>query len=144
MSRPNNPTSEMDSLQSIGRYEIKRRVGSGAMGQIYEAHDPIIDRRVAIKVLRAEFVERPDGSMSGIDRFRQEARAAGRLLHPNIVTLLDYGEKAGTPFLAMEFVEGDNLDVLLKRQGRLAIRASVSIATQVLAGLEFAHSQRVI
>jgi eukaryotic-like serine/threonine-protein kinase len=54
----------MDNLQSIGRYKIRRRVGSGAMGQIYEAHDPVIDRRVAIKVLRAEFVARPDGSVS--------------------------------------------------------------------------------
>ena len=88
----------MDNLRAIGRYEIRRRVGSGAMGQIYEAHDPIIDRRVAIKVLRAEFVERPDGSLSSIDRFRQEARAAGRLLHPNIVTLLDYGEEGGRRF----------------------------------------------
>ena len=100
----------MDNLRSIGRYEIKRRVGSGAMGEIYEAHDPIIDRRVAIKVLRAELVERRDGSPSWIDRFRQEARAAGRLLHPNIVTLLDYGEEAGTPFLAMEFIDGENLN----------------------------------
>src|SRR3954453_20927368 len=144
MSRPDNPTSDMDSLQSIGRYKIRRRVGSGAMGQIYEAHDPIIDRRVAIKVLRAEFVERPDGSLSGIDRFRQEARAAGRLLHPNIVTLLDYGEEAGTPFLVMEFIDGENLNVLLKRPGRLPIRDSVSIIMQILDGLEFAHSQGVI
>src|SRR3954468_5442726 len=144
MSRPDNPTSDMDCLQTIGRYKIRRRVGSGAMGQIYEAHDPIIDRRVAIKVLRAEFVERPDGSLSGIDRFRQEARAAGRLLHPNIVTLLDYGEEAGTPFLAMEFVEGENLSILLKRLGRLTMRGSVSIISRVLAGLEFAHSQGVI
>ena len=121
MSRPDDLTSAMDNLRAIGRYEIRRRVGSGAMGQIYEAHDPIIDRRVAIKVLRAEFVERPDGSLGGIDRFRQEARAAGRLLHPNIVTLLDYGEEAGTPFLAMEFVEGENLSVLLKRLGRLTV-----------------------
>jgi eukaryotic-like serine/threonine-protein kinase len=144
MSRPDDLTSDMDNLQSIGRYKIRRRVGSGAMGQIYEAHDPVIDRRVAIKVLRAEFVARPDGSVSEIDRFRQEARAAGRLLHPNIVTLLDYGEESGTPFLAMEFVEGENLDVRLKRQGRLTMRDSVSIITQVLAGLEFAHSQGVI
>jgi len=114
------------------------------MGQIYEAHDPIIDRRVAIKVLRAEFVEHLDGSVSEIDRFRQEARAAGRLLHPHIVTLHDYGEEAGTPFFAMEFIDGENLDVLLKRRGQLAVRDSVSIIMQVLAGLEFAHSQGVI
>jgi len=62
----------MDNLRAIGRYEIRRRVGSGAMGQIYEAHDPIIDRRVAIKVLRAEFAERPDGLRSGIDRLHMQ------------------------------------------------------------------------
>jgi len=134
----------MDNLRAIGRYEIRRRVGSGAMGQIYEAHDPIIDRRVAIKVLRAEFVERPDGSLSSIDRFRQEARAAGRLLHPNIVTLLDYGEEGGTPFLAMEFVDGENLNVLLKRLGRLTVRDSVSIITQVLAGTYFGPSAQLV
>jgi serine/threonine protein kinase len=114
------------------------------MGEIYEAHDPIIDRRVAIKVLRAEFVEHLDGSVNWVDRFRQEARAAGRLLHPHIVTLHDYGEEAGTPFFAMEFIDGENLDVLLKRRGQLAVRDSVSIIMQVLAGLEFAHSQGVI
>src|SRR6185369_8790639 len=140
MSRPDDLTNAMDNLQSIGRYKIRRRVGSGAMGQIYEAHDPIIDRRVAIKVLRAEFVERPDGSLSSIDRFRQEARAAGRLLHPNSVTLLDYGEEGGTPFLAMEFVDGENLNVFLKRLRRMTVRDSVSIIPQVLSGLEFALS----
>src|SRR5918997_6307374 len=127
MSRPDGLTDDMDSLRSIGRYEIRRRVGSGAMGEIFEAHDPIIDRRVAIKVLRAEFVEHLDGSVNWVDRFRQEARAAGRLLHPHIVTLPDYGEEAGTPFFAMEFIDGENLDALLKRQGRLTIRDSVSI-----------------
>ena len=86
MSRPDNLTSEMDNLRSIGRYEIRRRVGSGVMGQIYEAHDPIIDRRVAIKVLRAEFAERPDGSLSGIDQLRYATRRANRT-----------GETTGSP-----------------------------------------------
>jgi tRNA A-37 threonylcarbamoyl transferase component Bud32 len=134
----------MDTLASIGRYEIKRRVGSGAMGDIYEAHDPLIDRRVAIKVLRRELVERVDDSAGWIGRFRQEARAAGRLLHPNIITLLDYGEQAGTPFFAMEFFDGENLDVLLKRNGRFAGRDALAVVRQVLSALDFAHAHGVI
>src|SRR4051812_33281333 len=86
MSRPDDLTSDMDSLSSNGRYKMRRRIGSGVTGAIYEAHDPIIDRRVAIKVLRAEFAERPDGSLSGIDRLRYATRRASRT-----------GETTGSP-----------------------------------------------
>jgi eukaryotic-like serine/threonine-protein kinase len=114
------------------------------MGDVYEAHDPKIDRRVAIKVLRRGLIERNDDRVRWTERFLQEARAAGRLLHPNIITLYDYGEEAGTPFFAMEFVEGENLGVLLKRHGRLAHRDALTVITQVLDALEFAHSRGVI
>jgi len=78
------------------------------MGDVYEAHDPKIDRRVAIKVLRRDLLDRSDDRARWTERFLQEARAAGRLLHPNIIALYDYGEEAGTPFFAMEFVEGES------------------------------------
>ena len=134
----------MGALRSIGRYQLHAMIGSGAMGEIYEAHDPVIDRRIAIKVVRRELIARHEDSAGWLDRFRQEARAAGRLLHSNIVTLLDYGEEAGAPFLAMEFVEGDPLDVVLKRCGRLGEQEAIAVMTQVLAALEFAHSNGVI
>ena len=134
----------MNSRRSIGRYELIRRLGSGSMGDVYEAHDPKIDRRIAIKILRRDLIERSAGQGRWTERFLQEARAAGRLLHPNIVTLYDYGEDAGVPFFAMEFVEGENLSVILKRQGRLALGEALTMATQILSALEFAHSRGVV
>jgi hypothetical protein len=128
---------------TIGRYQVKRWLASGAMGEVYEAYDPIIDRPVAIKMLRRELVERGD-STGWLERFRHEARAAGRRMHPNIVTILDFGEQEGTPYLAMEYVAGDNVDVALKRSGRFDEARAVSIITQVLSALEFAHGDGVI
>ena len=128
----------MDKRRSIGRYEIIRRIGSGSMGDVYEAHDPKIDRRVAIKILRRDLIERSAGQGRGTERFLQEARAAGRLLHPNIITLYDYGDDTGVPFFAMEYIEGENLSVLLKRHGRLPVSDALTVATQILGALEFA------
>ena len=133
----------METPSSIGRYRIKRWLASGAMGNIYEAHDPLIERPVALKILRRELLERGDAD-GWLQRFRHEARAAGSLLHPNIVTLLDYGEQDGVPFLAMEYVEGESLDQLLKRAGRLAYQDAVRITTQVLSALDFAHANAVV
>jgi serine/threonine-protein kinase len=133
----------MEASKSIGRYRIQRWLTSGAMGDIYEAHDPVIDRRVAIKTVRRDLIERGDAEL-WLDRFRNEARAAGRLLHPNIVTVLDCGEEGGTPFLAMEYVEGEGVDAMLKRCGRLDCLQAVSIIMQTLSALDFAHANGVI
>jgi serine/threonine-protein kinase len=133
----------MEAPKSIGRYRIQRWLTSGAMGEIYEAHDPVIDRRIAIKTVRRDLSERSDADV-WLDRFRNEVRAAGRLLHPNIVTVLDYGEEDGVPFLAMEYIEGEGVDRMLKRSGRLECRDAVSIMTQTLGALDFAHANGVI
>ncbi|MGE5270382.1 MAG: serine/threonine-protein kinase [Thiohalocapsa sp.] len=133
----------MQTSSSIGRYAIKRWITSGAMGDIYEAYDPVMERQVALKVLRRELTARDDAN-AWLERFRQEARAAGRLLHPNIVTLLDYGEQDDLPFLAMEYIEGESLDVTLKRSGRFSVSTAVAIIVQALGALEFAHSHYVI
>jgi eukaryotic-like serine/threonine-protein kinase len=133
----------MDRPSSIGRYKIKRWLTSGAMGEIYEAHDPLIERPIALKILRRELLERGDAE-GWLQRFRHEARAAGRLLHPSIVTLLDYGEEDGLPFLAMEYIEGEGLDVRLRRDGHLSRQAATTMITQVLNALEFAHANHVI
>ncbi|HEV2186796.1 MAG TPA: serine/threonine-protein kinase [Stellaceae bacterium] len=132
-----------DTPTTIGRYQVKRWLASGAMGEVYEAYDPIIDRPVAIKMLRRELVERGD-SVGWLERFRHEARAAGRRMHPNIVTVLDFGDQEGTPFLAMEYVAGENVDTALKRSGPFDEARAVSIITQVLSALEFAHAEGVI
>lgn len=133
----------MERPTSIGRYKIKRWLTSGAMGEIYEAHDPLIERAIALKILRRELLERGDAE-GWLQRFRHEARAAGRLLHPNIVTLLDYGEENGLPFLAMEYIEGEGLDARLRRDGRLDCAVATTMITQVLNALEFAHANQVI
>jgi len=132
-----------EAPSTIGRYQVKRWLASGAMGEVYEGYDPIIDRPVAIKMLRRELVERGDAS-GWLERFRHEARAAGRRMHPNIVMVLDFGEQDGAPYLAMEYVAGENVDAALKRTGRFDEARAASIATQVLGALEFAHAEGVV
>jgi eukaryotic-like serine/threonine-protein kinase len=129
--------------KSVGRYQIRRWLTSGAMGEIYEALDPVIDRRVAIKIVRRD-LNQGDDALVWLDRFRQEVRAAGRLLHPNIVTVLDCGEDSGAPFLAMEYIEGESVARILKRSGRLVFQDAISIITQTLDALECAHANGVI
>jgi eukaryotic-like serine/threonine-protein kinase len=132
-----------EAPSAIGRYQVKRWIASGAMGEVYEAYDPIIDRPVAIKIIRRELIERDD-SADRLERFRREARAAGGRMHPNIVTILDFGEHDGIPYLAMEYVAGENVDAALKRSGPFDPTRAVSIVIQVLSALEFAHSNGVI
>jgi eukaryotic-like serine/threonine-protein kinase len=133
----------MDSPRTIGRYRLDSLLAAGAMGDVYRGHDPVIDRPVAIKLLRRDLVQARDAD-SWTQRFRREAQAAGGRFHPNIVTIFDFGEDDGMPFLAMEFVEGDNLDQLLKRSGRLPVERCVSIMKQVLSALAFIHGNGVI
>src|SRR5207248_7739274 len=112
-------SEEMNTVRSIGRYRIEALLGTGAMGEVYRAHDPAIDRLVAIKVVRPELVAGSGGEQL-LERFRREARAAGRRFHPNIVAIWDFGDDNGTPFLVMELVEGQSLDQLIKSSGPLA------------------------
>jgi eukaryotic-like serine/threonine-protein kinase len=133
----------MNIRRSIGRYQLDSLLAAGAMGEVYRGYDPVIDRPVAIKLLRRELVQAHDAE-SWLQRFRREAQAAGRRFHPNIVTVLDFGEEAGVPYLAMEFVEGDSLDRLLKSSGRLEVERSLSIMTQTLSALAFIHGDGVV
>src|SRR5213594_367620 len=97
------------SPKTLGRFEVIRMLGRGAMGCVYLAHDPRIDRRVAIKTLEGlEALPETERGMTRV-RFLREAQAAGRLSHPNIVTIFDVGEDGGTPYIAMEFLDGENL-----------------------------------
>jgi eukaryotic-like serine/threonine-protein kinase len=133
----------MNTVRSIGRYRIEALLGTGAMGEVYRAHDPAIDRLVAIKVVRPELVAGSGGEQL-LERFRREARAAGRRFHPNIVAIWDFGDDNGTPFLVMELVEGQSLDQLIKSSGTLPPVRSVSIITQVLSALGFAHTNGIV
>ncbi len=133
----------MKMVQSIGRYRVEGLLGTGAMGEVYRAYDPVIDRPVAIKVVRTELAA-GSGSEQWLQRFRREARAAGRRFHPNIVAVLDFGEDDGMPFLAMEYVDGRSLDTILKTSGPLDPARSVAIITQVLSALGFAHQNGIV
>src|SRR2546430_3059770 len=95
----------MEEINSIGKYEIRREIGRGAMGVVYEGYDPSIKRVVALKTIRADQLAGGDPA-AVIARFRREAQAAGRLNHPYIVTLIDFGAGRCVPYIAMEFVQG--------------------------------------
>jgi serine/threonine protein kinase len=113
------------------------------MGEVYRAHDPSIDRPVAIKVLRPELIT-GSGAEQLLARFRREARAAGRRIHPNIVAIWDFGESDGVPFLVMELVEGGSLDEIIKASGCVSPDRTLHIMTQVLSALGFAHQGGVV
>jgi eukaryotic-like serine/threonine-protein kinase len=123
-----------------GRYQIVARVAAGGMGEVYRAHDPVLDREVALKILHPSLAD----DTGFIDRFRREARSAAMLSHPNIVAVHDWGETQGTYFMIMEFVRGPNLRALLMRDGQLELSQAVEVVDAVLAALEHAHAQGIV
>jgi serine/threonine-protein kinase len=128
---------------SIGRYRPVALLGSGAMGTVYKAHDPLIDRMVAIKVVRAEALD-PGTRAAFLERFRLEVQAAGRCSHPAIVGVHDFVGDAGDPSIVMELVEGHTLQHILRDPAARAALPAVPILLQVLGGLGYAHGQGVI
>ena len=133
----------MKAVQTIGRYRIDVPLGTGAMGEVYRAYDPIIDRPVAIKVVRPELIA-GGSSEQWLQRFRREARAAGRRFHPNLIAVLDFGDDNGVPFLAMEYVDGQSLDAVIKASGPLEPSRGVPMITQVLSALGFIHKNGIV
>src|SRR5690348_1461033 len=98
--------------QQIGRYEILEEIGRGAMGVVFKGRDPLIGRAVAVKTITSGVAESTDL----LERFYREARAAGGLQHPNIVTIYEMAESGGAPFIAMEYLEGESLEKLIARK----------------------------
>ena len=127
----------------VGRYRIEERLGGGAMGVIYKAHDPQIDRTVAIKLIRADLLEGSERD-SYLTRFEREAQAAGRCTHPNIVAIYDFALHEGNPFLTMEYVPGQSLSQILARGSRFDVEGAVSVILQALAALACAHGQGIV
>ncbi len=128
----------------IGRFRIVEKLGEGAMGTVYKAIDTLIQRTVAIKTIRLD-VERESEKYSEVcQRFYHEARVSATLIHPNIVTLFDLGEHEGTPFLAMEFVEGKTLGRVLAENQSLSLRDLCDVMSQIAGALDFAHEKGVI
>ena len=128
----------MVEFTKLGKYEIRRELGRGAMGVVYEAFDPLIERVVALKTIRAD--QLAGGNAAEIlARFRREAQAAGRLTHPNIVAIYDFGEDAGVWYIAMELVKGRELKEYFEKNERFATADAVRILTQILAALGYSH-----
>src|SRR6266705_2622339 len=133
----------MATPDRLGKYEITEVLGRGAMGVVYKGFDPGIRRTVAIKTIRRELIEGERPAAAMLARFRNEAQAAGKLAHPGIVAVYDYGEDASVAYIAMEYVEGNSLREYLGRGTRFAERDAVSVMSQLLEGLAHAHERRV-
>jgi len=133
----------MNSPQRLGKYPITGILGKGAMGIVYRGYDPVIKRPVAIKTIRRELIEEDERAESIAGRFRKEAQAAGALNHPGIVSIYEYGEDASHAYIAMEYVEGNSLREYLARGARFEERDIVSIMSQLLDALDFAHKRTV-
>src|SRR5205814_1150099 len=136
-------TPSMADPATIGKYRIDSVLGKGAMGVVYKAFDPGIERAVAIKTVRKDLVD-PDLVEQSMARFKNEARAAGRLLHPNIVSVYEYGEDDDNAFIVMEYVEGTGLRDFLNRGAAFDLAQIATIMTQLLLALDFAHERGVI
>ncbi len=130
-------------IDKIGKYRIDATLGSGAMGVVYKAFDINIARVVALKTIRSELLDGMQGSEL-VARFRNEAQASGRLAHPNIVSVYDYGETDDVTYIAMEYVEGTPLNAFLVPGVPMDLSASVACLAQLLRALDYAHSRGVV
>ena len=133
----------MAAPDRLGKYEIRGALGKGAMGVVYKGFDPNIERLVAIKTIRKDLVE-PELAVQYMARFKNEAKAAGRLHHPNIVGIYEYGEDDTVAFIAMEYVEGTGLREYLNLRASFDFAQLVALMSQLLNGLEFAHGRGVV
>lgn len=128
----------MEHPQRLGKYDIVQVLGEGAMGVVYKGHDPLIDRPVAIKTIRKALMDADTGADMAA-RFRNEARAVGRLSHPGIVAIYEYGEDEATAFIAMEYVQGRDLSQILGATPRLPEGTVIRFMQQLLDALTCAH-----
>ncbi|MBI3480995.1 MAG: serine/threonine protein kinase [Nitrosomonadales bacterium] len=129
-------------VKQLGRYEVLGELGQGAMGVVYKAKDPLIDRVVAIKTINLGLAMDEKEEYEG--RFYQEAKAAGRLNHPNIVTIYDVGKSGDIAYIAMEFLEGRELRDILNDEALLPVDQALSIVAQVAQGLAYAHEHDIV
>ena len=130
------------TIERLGRYEIIADLGQGAMGTVYKARDPLLDRVVAIKTISLNL---PDDEIAEYEaRFYQEAKAAGQLSHRNIVTIYDIGKSEQLAYMAMEYLEGQELRKMLSDPTPIPIEKALDIAAQVADGLDYAHNRQIV
>ncbi len=122
------------------RYQLLEKLGSGGMADVFRARDLMLDRYVAIKVLRQDYSKNPDFQ----NNFRMEARSAANLSHPNIVTVHDFGFADNLLFIVMEFIPGKDLKQLIRERGRFSVEAGIPLIIQACAGLGYAHRAGIV
>ena len=132
--------SEGAAMESIGRYVVDQKVGEGAMANVYRARDPEIDRNVAIKMLKDKLCVDEEY----VSRFLREAKAAGTISHPNIVTIFDVGRYENKPYIMMEFLDEQTLEDVLDDGGKLPLIRLMRIGIQLANALDYAHGEGVV
>src|SRR5436309_7698576 len=122
------------------RYELEELVGTGGMSSVFRAHDRLLDRKVALKILHQQYTDDEEY----VERFRHEARSVAALSHPNIVTVIDRGEHGDRQFIVFEYIEGENLKRLIERNGPAPVKRALELAIQVARGLTAAHESGLV
>ncbi|RMF73754.1 MAG: serine/threonine protein kinase [Acidobacteria bacterium] len=135
---------ETHTPASFGRFDVVRELGRGAFGRVFLARDPTLDRLVAVKVLDGLDGLADAERREAVERFRREARAAAALTHPNIVTIYDVGEQDGTPFIAMEYIEGTTLDRFTRKGHLLPAAKVLDVGIQAATALDAAHRAGIV
>jgi len=131
-------------IRSLGRYQIEGILGKGAMGTVYRGVDPAINRPVALKTIRLDFVNDPEEMAELKERLHREAQAAGKLSHPSIVTIYDVGSEGSLQYIAMEYLEGRTLEDMIKKKTRFNYRIIAQMISQICTALDYAHSQGIV
>src|ERR1035441_1585594 len=149
-TRPFSPISSVSNISAFqglqpgvlfgGRYEIMGVLGQGGMGAVYKARDRELDRLIALKVIRPELATDP----AILARFKQELILSRNITHKNVVRIFDLGEAEGIRFISMEYVDGEDLRTLLRRDGKFAPKEAITVVEQVCRALDCAHSEGVI
>src|SRR5216117_2311310 len=141
-SNPSAPSAPIKELSGrIGKYDIVKPLGKGAMGIVYLAHDTVLERDVALKVMVAQIADDPEL----IQRFAREARAVAKMTHPNVVTVFDlFDHTDGSPVIAMELLKGMDLQKAVRQHPPMAADRKVAVIVQVLAGLAHAHQAGIV
>jgi CHASE2 domain-containing sensor protein len=136
--------TQSDNIKNLGRYQITGILGKGAMGLVYKGVDPAINRPVALKTIRLDFVNDPEELAELKERLHREAQAAGKLSHPNIVTIYDVGSEGHLQYIAMECLEGQTLEQMIKKKVKFNYRIIAQIIIQICTALDYAHSQGIV
>ncbi|UCE21371.1 MAG: protein kinase, partial [Candidatus Aminicenantes bacterium] len=131
-------------MKKIGKYEIQSILGKGAMGIVYKALDPDIDRQVAIKTIRFDLASEETDNEEIMQRFIREAQAAGKLTHPNIITIFDVGREEDLTYIVMQYIEGPSLQRLIAQGEKFTVPEVTKLMEQVCSGLDFAHQHGIV